>query len=78
MKKANLYLSSIERQYVQLYKELPETTMRKFREQGVESGLIHDIIQKRMDAIWKGMREKAKTDKDGFTTAVSADCPFLT
>lgn len=31
MKKANLYLSSIERQYVQLYKELPETTIQNLR-----------------------------------------------
>lgn len=78
MRKASLYLSPIERQYIQFYKELPETTMQKLRDMGVESDKIHNIIQKRMDAIWKDMREKAKTDKDGFTTALSSDCPFLT
>ena len=77
MKKARLYLSSHERKYLDKYKELPETTMQKLREMGADSDTVHNVIQKRMDAIWKEMREKTKEEKDGFV-AVSADCPFLT
>ena len=76
MKKANLYLSPIERGYVEVYGETAETTMLKLKEQGLAACAVADLIQKRMDEIWQKM--KSEHERHKMTDLEAAGCPFLT
>ena len=76
MKKANLYLSPIERGYVEIYGETTETTMQKLKEQGISMCKVSEIIQARMDEIWQKM--KSEHERQKMTDLEAAGCPFLT
>ncbi len=69
MKKARLYLSPMEREYIDRYKELPETTCGKNPTDGSA------LVQKRMDKIWEEMKEKQK-NKD-VSELEKEGCPWL-
>ena len=76
MRKAKLYLSPIERGYIEVYGETAETTMLKLKEQGIAVCTVSEIVQKRMDEIWQKM--KSEHEKHKITDLEAADCPFLT
>ena len=76
MKKANLYLSPIDRGYVEVYGDTAETTMLKLKEQGIAACAVADLMQKRMDEIWQKM--KSEHERHKMTDLEAAGCPFLT
>lgn len=76
MRKANLHMSPLERAYISTYGETAEVTMMKLREQGLSPYETGDIIQERMDAMWKKLKEEH--EKQRLEELDFEDCPFLT
>ena len=76
MNKASLYLSPIERGYIEIYGETTETTMQKLKEQGMNMSKVSEIIQARMDEIWQKM--KSEHERHKITDLEAEGCPFLT
>ncbi len=69
MKKARLLLTPMEREYVNRYKELPETTWDKNPTNGSA------LVQERINKIWEDMKEKQK-NKD-VSELEKEGCPWL-
>lgn len=72
MKKANLYIEPIERDYIEKYKERTDTTQIKLKQLNIPNDMIADIIQLRMDNIF--LRKKL-AEKTAQLTAIGAN-PF--
>lgn len=70
MKKARLFLSPIEYEYIELFGESPEVTLQKNPLNGSE------IVQFRMNLIWLSMKSKNK--KDTRSELEKEGCPWLT
>lgn len=70
MKKARLFLSPMEYKYIELFGESPELTLQKNPLNGSQ------IIQKRMDTIWRSLKERNK--KVVQTELEKEGCPWLT
>ena len=62
MKKAKIYISPMEREYINKYKEREDTTRIKLEEKGVPNDVICEVIQLRMDNIFLRGKLKEKTD----------------
>lgn len=62
MRKACLYLSPLERLYIDIYKESPEITLMKYGS---------EVLQERMDEVYRTARERHFKE-------LKEECPFLT
>lgn len=73
MKKALIYLSPIDREYLKEYGKLPDYDYTDLYKQ-YGSQKANEIVQKRANAVWKKMQENHKKEND----KLLSECPFAT
>lgn len=72
MKKGKLYISPIEREYVEKYKERYDITLIKLQEKKIPNDISQELVQLRMDNIFLRAKLEEKTRKlNGLE-----QCPF--
>ena len=73
MRKAKLYISPMDREYLKLYGKLPDYDYEDLRVK-YGSKVAQEVRQKRINTVWQNMKAQHKKEQD----ALLAECPFTT
>lgn len=73
MRKAKLYISPMDREYLKLYGKLPDYDYEDLRVK-YGSKVAQEVRQKRIDIVWQNMKAQHKKEQN----ALLAECPFIT